>query len=82
MQISVEISLYPLDKDYEKPILDFIERLKRHSGLKIRVNALSTQIEGEYDEVMDVLKKEIKTTFERDGVAINVLKILNKSINL
>ncbi len=82
MQISVEISLYPFNKDYEPPILDFIHRLNQHPDLTIRTNAMSTQIEGDYDRVMDVLKKELRESFDRHGVTISVLKILNQPINL
>ncbi len=82
MKISVEISLYPLHQQYEAPILDFIHRLNQHAGLKVRTNNMSTQIEGEYERVMDVLKNELKESLEKEEVTIGVLKILNQAINL
>ncbi len=82
MQISMEISLYPFTKDYETPILDFIQRLNQHPDLKIQTNAMSTQVQGDYDRVMDVLKKELRDSFDKHGVTISVLKILNQPINL
>lgn len=82
MKIAVEISLYPLNQQYEAPILDFIHRLNEHERLKVNTNNMSTQIEGEYDLVMDVLKKELKESMEKEGVTIGVLKILNQAINL
>ncbi|MBS9462440.1 thiamine-binding protein [Flagellimonas sp. 389] len=63
MKISVELALTPLQDDFEAPIIDFIQKL-RASGLTILENPLSTQVYGEYDEVMEILHKEIKDTFE------------------
>lgn len=82
MKIAVEISLYPLHQPYEAPILDFIRRLNQQEGLKVHTNNMSTQIEGDYDLVMDVLKKELKESMKKEGVSISVLKILNQPINL
>lgn len=62
MEISVELTLTPLKDDYEPLIIDLIQRLRR-SGLSILENPLSTQVFGPYDEVMEVLNREIKTTF-------------------
>ncbi len=77
MKTTVEISNYPLNADYEPPILDFINRLKEVEGLKIQVNATSTHIGGEYNLVMETLQQEIRTSFERYGKMIFVMKVLN-----
>jgi uncharacterized protein YqgV (UPF0045/DUF77 family) len=77
MKTTVEISNYPLNADYEPPILDFINRLKEVEGLKIQVNATSTHIGGEYNLVMETLQQEIRTSFERYGKMIFVIKVLN-----
>ena len=80
MQIAVDISLYPLAADIIPPILDVIERLKGHSKLYVVTNAMSTQIRGEFDDVMSVLQQEMKTTFEDLPKAVFVMKILNNPI--
>jgi uncharacterized protein YqgV (UPF0045/DUF77 family) len=77
MKTTVEISNYPLNADYEPPILDFINRLKEVEGLKIQVNATSTHIGGDYNLVMETLQQEIRTSFERYGKMIFVMKVLN-----
>lgn len=77
MKTTVEISNYPLNADYEPPILDFINRLKAIEGLKIQVNATSTHIGGDYNLVMETLQQEIRTSFERYGKMIFVMKVLN-----
>lgn len=63
MQISVELTLTPIQDDYEPIIIDFIKKM-RQSGLTVKENPLSTQVYGEYDKVMDFLQEEIKTTME------------------
>mgnify|MGYP001821039812 CR=1 FL=1 len=80
MQVAADISLYPLKEDLVPPILDVIERLKSHDGLDVVTNPMSTQIRGEYDDVMAVLTGELKTTFEQLPKAVFVMKILNNPI--
>jgi uncharacterized protein YqgV (UPF0045/DUF77 family) len=80
MKIAVDISLYPLQEDLIPPIQNIIERLKSHDGLYVDTNAMSTQIRGEYDDVMAVLTSEFKTTFEQLPKAVFVMKILNNPI--
>ena len=63
MNISVELTLTPIQDDYEPAIINFIKAL-RASGLKVLENPLSTQVYGDYDLVMSVLQKEIKTALE------------------
>ena len=53
-----EISMWPMDKGesvgvYVAGVLDIIDR----SGLPYKLGPLGTCIEGEWDEVMDVLKQ-------------------------
>ncbi|MEX0314910.1 MAG: thiamine-binding protein [Allomuricauda sp.] len=62
MNISVELTLTPLQDNFEPPIINFIKKL-RASGLTVLENPLSTQIFGAYDEVMELLQGEIKETF-------------------
>lgn len=63
MRISVELTLTPLQDNFEPAIIHFIKKL-RASNLKVLENPLSTQVYGDYDEVMHVLTAEIKEAFE------------------
>ncbi|MFT5242180.1 MAG: hypothetical protein ACJA1H_000793 [Glaciecola sp.] len=63
MNISVELTLTPLQDDYEPAIIQFIKKL-RASNLKVLENPLSTQVYGDYDEVMRMLTVEVKDAFE------------------
>ncbi|MGB5492677.1 MAG: YkoF family thiamine/hydroxymethylpyrimidine-binding protein [Woeseiaceae bacterium] len=77
MKVAVDISLYPLDADFIPPIKDVIERLNGYERLEVWTNAMSTQIIGEFDDVMDALRHEIGSTFEQLPKAIFVMKMLN-----
>lgn len=80
MRVSADISLYPLQEDLIPPIKDVIARLKSHDNLYVDTNSMSTQIRGEYDDVMAVLTSELKTTFEQLPKSVFVIKMLNNPI--
>lgn len=75
MKISVELTLTPLQYNFEPAIIHFIKKL-RASNLKVLENPLSTQIYGEYDEVMHVLTTEIKEAFELIEKGLLYMKIV------
>ena len=77
MKVAVDISLYPLDADFIPPIKDVIERLHAREGLEVWTNAMSTQVVGEFEDVMDALKVEIGSTFEQIPKGVFVMKMLN-----
>ncbi|MCB1623706.1 MAG: thiamine-binding protein [Pseudomonadales bacterium] len=76
MDIGVEVSLYPLDREFVPVIAAFIERLNLHPGLKVVTSSMSTQIFGPYDSVMAMLAQECRTVFERADKSVFVLKII------
>jgi uncharacterized protein YqgV (UPF0045/DUF77 family) len=75
MKISVELTLTPLQDDYEPAIINFIKSL-RASGLTVLENPLSTQIYGEYNEVMELLQKEIEIALEAVEKGLLYIKIV------
>ncbi len=80
MRVAADISLYPLDADFIPPIKDVIERLNAHPELEVVTNPMSTQVRGEYADVMAALSREIGTTFERVPKAVFTIRILNNPI--
>jgi len=61
-----EVSMFPVDKGeslsaYVSKVLGIIDK----SGLAYRINPMGTVIEGEWDEVMGVIKK-CHTALEKD----------------
>jgi len=77
MQVMVELSLYPLVNDYIGPIKAFIERLNSYSNLTVITCSTSTQVHGDYTEVMQVLGVEMQRTHQEVGQAVFVAKFLN-----
>lgn len=81
MKVTIEISNYPLSEDFESKIIDFIERCQKE-GIRTKVNATSTHVQGEYDLVMNLIQTEIKTSFEKYGKMIFVMKVLKGELDL
>ena len=77
MKASVDISMYPLDPEFGTSILQFIGRLKNHPGLRLQSNTMSTQIFGEYDDIMAALTQEMRTSFEEKKAIVMVIKVAN-----
>lgn len=74
MKTTVEISLYPLHKDYDGAILDFITRLDKSAGIEIQSNSMSTKVFGDFHDIMMALTQEMFTTLERYN-AVFVMKV-------
>ena len=79
MEISVDISLYPLKEDYVKPILAFIKGLESNPNITVKKNQLSTQIYGDYDEVMALISSEMKDVFEAMPHSAMVMKFIGNN---
>ena len=75
MKISVELTLTPIQDDFEPAIIQLIRNL-RESGLTVLENPLSTQVYGDYDQVMEVLQKEVKLAFEMIDKGLLYMKIV------
>jgi len=74
MKVTCEISLYPFHKKYKETIINFVQRLKTYKKIVIETNGMSTQLFGDYELIMDILKKEFRSTFENDK-AVFVFKM-------
>ncbi|GGK23238.1 hypothetical protein GCM10007962_16820 [Yeosuana aromativorans] len=75
MNISVDLTLSPLQDDYEKHVINFIKAL-RASKFTVFENPLSTQIYGDFDELMSFLNKEIKKSFQDVDISVLTMKIV------
>ncbi|MBT3280956.1 MAG: hypothetical protein HOF69_06930 [Campylobacteraceae bacterium] len=79
MEISVDISLYPLQEGYEKPILAFIDSLEKEDSIDVVRNELSTQIHGNYHIIMKLLEKEVFSVFTEIPHSIFVMKFIGNN---
>jgi len=78
MQISIELSLYPLaQKQYKEEIWDFIKRLHNVDGLIVVTNGMSTQVFGDYDLAVKTVMAEIKQVHSTTNAAVFVCKFIN-----
>jgi hypothetical protein len=78
MQISIELSLYPLAEDqYKSEIWAFIKRLRNIDGLTVVTNGMSSQVFGEYDLAVSKVMAEIKHVHETIGAAVFVCKFIS-----
>lgn len=78
MMISAELSYYPLTADYKPPIHDYISALQQFDALEVRTNALSTELFGEYELVMQAVQQATLAAFEKENGAVLVAKFLNR----
>ena len=78
MEISVELTLTPLQNDYEEHVIEFIKRLRK-TGLTVLENPLSTQVYGDFNEVMDILKKEIEDCFNNIDAGLITMKLVKSN---
>ncbi len=75
MQAKVEISLYPLNNDFIEIIKSFISKLNIHPNIAVETNQLSTQLFGDYDEIMNLLTTELKNVYMLTK-AVAVIKVI------
>ncbi len=77
MFVSIEVSLYPLKEEFIPPIDDFINSLEKYDKIEIRTNAMSTQLFGEFNDLMKILKVEVERTFKKEINSVFNLKVIN-----
>ncbi len=79
MEISVDISMYPLQREFEAPILAFIAELEKEQSVEVVRNELSTQVHGDYKTIMALLEKEMFAVFTDIPDSIFVLKLVGNN---
>lgn len=80
MDISIEISKYPLRDEYLHGVDDFLKRLHSYEGIRIKVNSISTQVFGPAEKIFPILEKEICRSFEA-GQSPFVIKVLKGDLS-
>ncbi|MBT3301849.1 MAG: hypothetical protein HOD63_05340 [Bacteroidetes bacterium] len=79
MRTSVDISYYPLKEEFVKPIRAFIDRLNTYEKLVVNTNGMSTQVFGQYRDVMEAITNEIEKAFELPH-SVFILKVINADL--
>ncbi|NND83088.1 MAG: hypothetical protein HKN50_11720 [Gammaproteobacteria bacterium] len=82
MNLSVEISLYPLHVEYKDRIKDFLEKLNASASnsvdksVEIRSNNMSTRLFGEFDAVHQLLTECMRYSMQKYGKQVFVCKFI------
>ena len=76
MHLSAELSLYPLDANYEKIVLAFIDTLLEDAAVTSVTNSMSTQIHGDAAAVFNVIERALSVSYERFGKQVLVAKFI------
>ncbi len=76
MEITLEISYFPLVADYQQPVDDFIGALEKNPGISVEPGMMSTVLTGPYDEIMKLVHHEMKPLLEKYP-SVFTLKISN-----
>ena len=77
MNVSLEITMYPLTDAYKPAITDFLRKLNSFENLEIITNGMSTQVFGEYDTVMKAYTAALRPSMEQETPIAVVSKIIN-----
>jgi uncharacterized protein YqgV (UPF0045/DUF77 family) len=80
VRASIDISLYPLREAYGAPVRAFIDRLEAADDVDVVRGDLSTQVFGDFDRLMELLRAEIPASWEAFGKGVFVLKILRDDL--
>ena len=82
MKITVDISMYPLDSDYKPPIKNFIRQLRKHEGLKLVTNQMSTQVNGEFELVTRAVNECMQQSMSENLRVVFVARYLNADLEI
>jgi uncharacterized protein YqgV (UPF0045/DUF77 family) len=82
MEITAELSMYPLDADYKPPIIDFIMDLRAQAGITIVTNQLSTQVRGEYEAVTGAINRCMRKAMQAGPRVVFTVKYLNLGLDI
>ena len=80
MDCSVEISMYPLKEDFKPSIIQFIKNLRKYPFVKVDTNGMSTQVFGDYKQVMNGINSEMESTFLNENSVVFTLKVINSDL--
>ncbi|MEP7320908.1 MAG: thiamine-binding protein [Saprospiraceae bacterium] len=81
MIVTVEISLFPLEKNYSPVIRAFIDRLNEYDSIRTTVQPASTLVIGEFDEIMRIINLELNKIFSMGLTVTSQIKIINLDLS-
>ena len=82
MNITVDISMYPLDARYKPAIKAFVRRLREFEGLTLVTNQMSTQVNGDFDAVTSAINSCMRESMEQQDKVVFVARYLNADLDI
>jgi uncharacterized protein YqgV (UPF0045/DUF77 family) len=80
MIITAELSLYPLQENYEETIISFIKSLKSQNNIAVYTHAMSTFVKGEHKDVMNAITIALESADNSSKGFSLVTKIINRDL--
>jgi uncharacterized protein YqgV (UPF0045/DUF77 family) len=80
LNITAEISLYPLTEAFVPPITAFIHDLQREPGIELVTNQMSTQVRGEFAAVTGALNRCMRESMAGAPAQVFVVKFINADL--
>jgi hypothetical protein len=74
MTSTIEISFYPLNKDYPSSVVSFLQKLKVIPDIETKTNGMSTILIGSYEILWQYLGELINLQFSEED-CVFVLKV-------
>ncbi len=82
MRLTAELSLYPLQNDYIPAIQGFIDDLALVPGLTVITNAMSTQVNGEFEQVFLAVQDVLARSVQAFGMQVLVCKFIAADLEI
>lgn len=76
MQLSIELTQYPLQDGYRAMIRETVAQLNSYAGIRVRTFPTASIVIGDYDRVMEVLKDIVAWSYNQHGKCVFIAKIL------
>ena len=82
MRLTAELSIYPLQKEYIPAIQGFIDKLELLPGLTVVTNAMSTQVNGDFEEVFSAVRDVMARSVQAFGMQVLVCKFIAADLEI
>jgi len=82
MNITAEMSLYPLKDGPVPEIIEFIRDMRAQEGIEIVSNQLSTQLRGEFEAVTSAINQCMRQAMAAPNTVVLVVKYLNVDLEI
>jgi uncharacterized protein YqgV (UPF0045/DUF77 family) len=82
VKLTAELSLYTLHENYIEVITTFIDNARKYHNIVLLTNAMSTQICGDYQQVMDLIGQVLLNSYNTFGKQVLVCKFIPGELEL